>query len=152
MNKHFIPEKLYRNIVSSVPTCCVDAVVVCDNQFLLAKREKAPLKNHWWFPGGRLFFMESPKVGIKRKLKEELGINAVKRIELLDVGENKYYQKGYFNLPSHTINVVFLAEISKKEADKIRLDFQHSKFQWFQKIPKRSQSYIKKSLKLSGFK
>jgi ADP-ribose pyrophosphatase YjhB (NUDIX family) len=151
VDRKLIPQNLYRKIIKLIPICCVDALVIYDNKFLLTKRINSPFKNHWWFPGGRLFFMESPEAGIKRKLKEELGIKKIKKIKLLGVGENKYYKRGYFNSPSHTINIVFLTEISEREAKKIRLDFQHSNYRWFEKIPKSAHTYIRKSLKLEDF-
>jgi len=152
MKKSFIPEKLYKKITENIPICCVDILVTNKNRFLLVQRKIDPLKNKWWFPGGRLLFNESLRAGVKRKLKEELGIKKVKTIKFLAIGETKF-RKGYFNLPSHTINITFRAEIDNLSAKNINLEMRnHLNYRWFQKIPAQIGSYVKKFLKLAGFK
>ena len=152
MNKGFIPENFYKKITQSLPICCADALVVNNGKFILAKRNYTPLKNHWWFPGGRLFLWESTASAVKRRMEKEFGIKKIKSIKFLGFGENRYYKNGYFNLPAHTINLAFLVEIDNSEAKKIKLDSQHSDYQWLKEIPKSIHSYIKEILKLGGFK
>jgi hypothetical protein len=73
-------------------------------------------------------------------------------IKFLAVGETKF-KKGYFNFPVHSINVTFLAEIDNFQEKNIDLDAKnHINYKWFQKIPAKIGSYIKKFLKLAGFK
>jgi len=152
MNKIFIPETLYKKITENMPICCVDILVTNKNRFLLVQRRVEPLKNKWWFPGGRLVFNESLKACLKRKLKEELGIKKVKTIKFLAIGETKF-KKGYFNFPSHTINITFLTEIDDLSAKNINLDMKnHLNYRWFQRIPAKTISYVKKFLKLAKFK
>jgi len=152
MKKSFIPEKLYKKIIKNIPICCVDVLVINKNRFLLVQRKKEPAKDKWWFPGGRLLFNESLKAGLKRKLKEELGIKKIKTIKFLAVGETKF-KKGYFNFPVHSINVTFLAKIDDFQVKKINLDIAyHIKYEWFKKIPSKVDSYIKNFLKLANFK
>jgi len=152
MNKSFIPEKLYKKIIKNIPICCVDVLVINKNRFLLIQRKNNPAKDKWCFPGGRLLFNESLRAGVKRKLKEELGIKKVKMIKFLAVGETKF-KKGYFNFPVHSINVTFLAEIDNFQEKNIDLDTKnHIYYKWFQKIPAKVDPYIKKFLKLARFK
>jgi len=135
-----------------MPLCCVDMVVKNDNKFLLVKRKDPPAENKWWFPGGRLFLNESLISAAKRKLREELGIKKIRLIKFLGVGETRF-RKGRFDLPIHSINIVFLVKIDKLQAEKIKLDLiNHFDYRWLKRIPKRSSPYLKRFLKSSGFK
>lgn len=152
MNKKFIPEKIYKTIIQNMPICCVDVLVVNSGRFLLVQRKKDPAKGSWWFAGGRLLFNESLKSGVKRKLKEELGIRKIKQIKFLDIGETKF-NKGRFDFPVHSVNITFMATIDDSQAKKINLDTDnHIKYQWFKKAPDKVGSYIKNFLKLVNFK
>ena len=152
MIKGFIPEKLYKKIVKTIPITCVDLVIKREKYFLLVKRKKNPAKDKWWFPGGRLLLNESLRAGAKRKLKEELGIKKIKTIKFLAVEETKF-KKGYFEFPSHSVNVTFLAEIDNFQAKNINLDTKnHLDYKWFQRIPAKTDPYVKNFLKLAGFK
>jgi len=152
MKERFIAEKLYKRIIQSMPICCVDVVVANKNRFLLVQRKKDPAKGKWWFCGGRLLFNESLKAGVKRKLKEELGIKKIKQIKFLDVGETKF-KKGYFDFPVHSVNITFVATIDDFQAKNINLDTNnHIKYQWFTRIPNKVDPYVKRFLKLVNFK
>lgn len=152
MKENFIPEKLYKRIIKNLPICCVDVVVVNKDRFLLVQRKKYPARGKWWFSGGRLLFNESLKTGVKRKLKEELGIKKTKKIKFLEIGETKF-TKGNFDFPVHSINITFMAEIDDFQEKNVNLDIDnHIKYEWFKKIPKKVDPYIKRFLKLAGFK
>lgn len=144
-----IPENLYKEIVSRLPICCIDVLVVFAGKFLLVKRKKIPFRNKWWLAGGRLFLGESFDAGLKRKLKEELGITKIKSRKFLGVGVTKYNSgQGYFGLPGHTVNLTFSAEINKDQAEKIILDTEnHLSWRWFGKIPNEIDHYLKNLLK-----
>lgn len=135
-----------------MPLCCVDLVVENKGKFLLVKRKRNPAKGKWWFPGGRVFFGENLTSAAKRKLKEELGIKKAKSIRFLGVEETRF-EKGYFGEPIYSINNVFLAKIGNSQINKIILDFKnHLNCKWSKKIPRASHSYLKRFLKLAGFK
>lgn len=152
MSKKFIPQKTYKKIIQNIPLCCVDVILANNNKFLLVKRSQRPAKGKWWFPGGRLLFNESLKSGVKRKLKEELDIKKVKSIKFLDIGETKF-KKGYFNSPVHSLNITYLVKINNSQEKNIKLDrVSHSAYQWLEKIPSQIDPYLKKFLKLAGFK
>jgi colanic acid biosynthesis protein WcaH len=151
MSKNFISENLYQKIISLIPISCVDLVIKKNDSFLLVKRLENPAKNQWWFPGGRILFNESRQQAVKRKLKEELNIKNPQRIKFLGVGETKF-KKGKFNKPIHTINNVFLVELTKKESTGIRSDPTIAQCKWFNSIQKGFHPYLKKFLKLAGFK
>ncbi len=151
MNKNFIPEDLYKKIIHNVPLCCVDIIIKMDNSFLLIKRSEEPAKNKWWFTGGRVLFNEKLETAVKRKLKEELNIERVKKIKLLGVEEIKF-KKGDSGKPIYNIGIVFLVEIDKKQADNIQIDQTSSEYKWFDKIQKNFHLHLKRFLKKSSFK
>ena len=152
MEQSIVPLKLYRQFVKRMPLACVDIVVKNSGKFLFVKRKFNPARNQWWFPGGRVFFNEGLRQSAKRKLAEELAVKKIKSIEFLGTDVTKF-KKGYFNLPTHTVNSVFLAEIDNNETKKIKLDLiNHFGYKWIDQIPKNIHSYLKKFLKLAGFK
>ena len=149
--RKYIEQNIYKKFLQNMPLCCVDLIVKNNKRFLLVKREQLPLKNKWWFPGGRLFLGESLISAAKRKLREELGIKRIKSIKPLGT-EGTKFKKGRFNLPLHSVNTVFLVEIDHLQAKNIKLDLvDHSDYKWLTTISKRGSSYLKKYLKMSGF-
>jgi len=73
----YIPETIYTQIVHIMPIPCVDLLVEDENgKILLIKRANEPAKGYWWFPGGRIHYLESREQAAKRKLKEECGFSA----------------------------------------------------------------------------
>ena len=62
------------------------AVIWKDSRVLLARRPAGKrMAGCWEFPGGKLEPRETPAEGLKRELKEELGIDAVVGAELCRV-------------------------------------------------------------------
>lgn len=151
MSRYFVPEKLYKKIVEILPLSCVDIIVKKKNHFLLIKRLENPAKNKWWFPGGRILFNETLKSAVKRKLKEELNIKKLKNIKFLGVKETKF-KKGKFKKPVYCINNLFLAELNENDCLKISADKTITEYKWFKSISRGFHPYIKKNLKLAGFK
>jgi len=121
MERSFISKELYRKFTSRMPLSCIEIVVESQGKFILVKRKDPPAKGQWWFPGGRIFFNENSLTTVRRKLKEELGLGKPKLIRFLGLGESRF-KKGYFNLPSHTFNAIFLVRISSTQARNIKLD------------------------------
>ncbi len=150
MNKNIISENLYKKIIHNVPLCCVDIIVKKGNLFLLVKRTEKPVKDKWWFPGGRVLFNESLKNTAKRKLKEELNIKNFEKMKFLGVKELKF-RKGDFGKPVYSIVNVFLVEINEKQSNNIQVDDTASEYKWFSKIQKSFHPYLKRFLRLSGF-
>ena len=72
-----IPESLYSQIIRMMPIACVDLLVANEaDEILLVKRNNHPAKGHWWFPGGRIWFGETRRAAVRRKLKEECQLRA----------------------------------------------------------------------------
>ncbi len=117
----------------------------------MVKRKENPVKDKWWFAGGRVLFGESLLQTAKRKLKEELNIKSFRGIEFLKTEEMKF-KKGRFQRPEHNIINVFLVELNEKDCAKIRPDQTMYDYKWFRKIEKNFHLYVKRNLKLVGFK
>lgn len=70
-----LPKQLYRDVVSMLPTVCVD--VICqrdvDKKILLFLRKDKPAAGVWWWPGGRMFKGETFFATAARKLRDETG-------------------------------------------------------------------------------
>ena len=64
---------LYQKIVDSIPIPSVEAIIVKDDSFLLLKRNNEPVKDCWWFPGGRIRKNETLKEALTREIMEETG-------------------------------------------------------------------------------
>lgn len=75
-DKTFIPLRLYKRVVDSVPIVGVDIVVGYEGGVLLIKRSEKPAKNVWWFPGGRVLKYEAPKNAAVRIVKKETGLKS----------------------------------------------------------------------------
>jgi colanic acid biosynthesis protein WcaH len=83
-----IPENIYAQIVHLMPIPCVDLLVEdLEGRILLIKRANDPAKGQWWFPGGRVHYLETRMQAAERKLKEECGLEAfqIKEMGTYDV-------------------------------------------------------------------
>jgi len=144
-----IPTELYKEIKKTLPIACVDLLVTYDKKFLLLKRNNAPAKDQWWFPGGRIFKSETIFQAAHRKGIEELGIK-INPMKIVSVEESLFNLKNDV-VDIHTINIIvkmeFLNFISKIKIDKF-----HSDFKWFKNIPPNLNNAVKNPLIKLGFK
>lgn len=141
-----IPLDLYKKIHKSMPILCVDVIIKSGNNVLLVKRSNKPAQGLWWFPGGRVLKGELLENTAIRKIKEEIGLN-IKKVKLLGV-EETMFSDGPFGWPTHTVNIVFLAELPGKITD-IKLDNQSEDYKWFSKSEKSFHPYIKKFIRIA---
>lgn len=128
----WVPKEIWDEIRTWIPIPCVDIVIFDDeNKFLLVTRNNEPFKDEWWLPGGKIRKGDFPLEDFAvKKAKEETGLD-VKILQMLGVFHYMYESKeGLFS--EEDLTVVFLA---RKIGGKIKLDFQHSKYKWFDKIP-----------------
>jgi len=77
------------------------AIVVDHGRVLLTRRARPPHANTWDLPGGFLQATETPEAGLRRELREELGMR-VRRATVLGFVMDRY---GPDRLP--LLNVVF---------------------------------------------
>lgn len=122
----FVPEDRFREFVARMPQVCVETVVErADGTVLLARRTNDPVREEWFWPGGRLYKGEWLEDAARRVGREELGLD-------LDIGNQLgVYEHRWETSASgpsrHTVNVVFRARAATDglSADAVTLDGQH---------------------------
>lgn len=86
--------KRLNNIGNVIAT--VDIVVIAENKILLIKRGKAPYKDHWALPGGRIEETdENILEAAKRELLEETGIKDDDLNYIRTIGDNTRDERGF---------------------------------------------------------
>lgn len=108
-----------------MPIACVDLIIVCQDKYLLMKRNNPPAKNQWWFCGGRVMKGETIEHAAIRKAKEETGLDVSIR-NLVCVTETDF-PDGMCSIPTHTINMTYLAISHSFEVNK---DYQNCEHKW----------------------
>jgi ADP-ribose pyrophosphatase YjhB (NUDIX family) len=100
-----IPEELYQQFCRAMPLACVDLIVIDrGSRVLLLLRRNHPAFGEWWFPGGRVLYLETRRQAALRKLREECGIHAISADEIgtydvmLDVREKGFTSHGVTTL------------------------------------------------------
>ena len=131
MNK--IPDKEYRYILSHIPVCCVDMVLVDGGKALLVRRKNNPERGKWYVIGGRVQYGEKIVDAVIRKTKEETGI---------DVSIYKYIglRETVFN-DRHTINFCFIVKPKNKTYDVV-LDKTSDDYIWTDKCSHEYPKYV----------
>jgi ADP-ribose pyrophosphatase YjhB (NUDIX family)/GNAT superfamily N-acetyltransferase len=88
------------------PKISVTAVIIKDQKLLVAKRNEEPFKGELDLFGGYLSKGESPEEGLKREIKEELGVGC--KLTLLDhfPGTAQYHD---YEFP--IVSICYLAEL-----------------------------------------
>ncbi len=147
--RRFIPAALYKKILAAVPIPCVDVVIANGRKFLLVKRKNKPAQRKWWFIGGRIFKGETLQRALRRKLNEESDIK-IFRVKKLLAAQETIFKSSAFGVPAHTVNSVFLVET--KEPGSMTKHSDYHEFRWFTRINKSWPLYVKKMLRLAGFK
>ncbi|NUB91500.1 NUDIX domain-containing protein [Haloterrigena sp. SYSU A121-1] len=137
-----IPDDLFSEFIAQMPEICVEIVVENDEGILLAKRTNKPVKDEWFWPGGRLYKGEQLEDAAHRIANEELGID-VELLDQLGVYSHFWETSAEENNPSrHTVNVVYHASPAE-DSPSISLDEQHSEIQWVSEIDENLHEYVK---------
>ena len=78
-------------------------------KILLIKRANEPAKGQWWFPGGRVHYLETRSQAASRKLREECGLESSSLAELgtFDVILEMPHEKS----ARHGITTLFQVEV-----------------------------------------
>lgn len=130
-----IETRLYRKISSRIPIVCVDLLIWHEWKLLLVKRKNHPLKGKWWVVGGRILLGEEPLDAVKRKAKEEVGLDVTKANFVgyySDIFERNRFEK----TECQTISLVFICSIDKNKTNVV-LDAQSSAYKWADRLPER---------------
>lgn len=115
-----------------MPVITVDGLILHNNKYLLVKRTNEPLKGRYWTPGGRVYKGEKITDALKRKMKEECGLD-VKIVALKGFYED-FYPKNEFDIDYvHTVSFVYIAT---SDTDKVILDNQSSDYKWVNRLPR----------------
>ena len=104
------------------PILTADGILLEKGMVLLVKRKIPPYSGSWVIPGGHVDYGETTEKGIKREIKEELGI-PVKIKRLFGVYSDPKRDPRY-----HTVSAVYLVE---KIKGKIKLNEEASEFKFF---------------------
>jgi len=99
-----IPEFEYNLILKKMPIICVDLLIIFNNKCLLLKRDNEPAKGQYWFPGGRIFKLETLKDATIRKAKEETNLDC-EFINIISVEETIFNKNENMFTDVHTVNI-----------------------------------------------
>ena len=118
--------------MQNMPVLTVDGIIIYNGRYLLIKRENEPLKGKYWTPGGRVYKGEKITDALKRKIKEECGLD-IKILSLMGFYED-FYTKNEFDIDYvHTVSFVYSA---MADTDKVTLDKQSSDYIWAKRLPR----------------
>jgi ADP-ribose pyrophosphatase YjhB (NUDIX family) len=76
------------------PVFAVVATVTRGDQILLTRRARPPHANTWDLPGGFIEADETPEAGLRRELREELGLR-IRRARLMMFVTDRYGPRGF---------------------------------------------------------
>ena len=126
----FIPQEEYDKILSMMPILCVDLMILFNGECLLLKRRNEPAKGQYWFPGGRIYKMETIKDAALRKAKEEVNLDC-RFQEIVSIEESMFKQRGEMVTDVHTVNIC--CKLATDSISEIALDRQHDGHVWITK-------------------
>jgi mutator protein MutT len=90
------------------PIVGVGGIVLDADRVLLVKRGREPLKGIWSIPGGKLELGETLREGVRRELREEVGLE-VRVLEMVEVFERITLDEGG-RTAYHFVLIDFLCE------------------------------------------
>ena len=133
-----------------MPVCCVDVVLYHQGKVLLILRKNEPEKGRWWIPGGRVYKNEMLGDAVRRKIREEIGIDV--RVEK-KIGVYEYFSdKTHFEdvtTGTHSVPVCFVAIPVAKDVN-IHIDATSSSYRWIDHIEDDLDHYVKEVIQDSG--
>jgi ADP-ribose pyrophosphatase YjhB (NUDIX family) len=127
----FLSAETHKLCLKSVPIVSVDVVILNHrrDKVLLFKRNNKPLAGAFYTLGGRTLKNESIADTAIRKLKEEASLVIAKGdLFLGGIMEEFFEDSIYKGVKTHNVNI-FFGYIASKNL-RIRIDRQHSQYQW----------------------
>ena len=149
MDKTFIPNRVYRDIVAHMPVSTVDIVLLnkTKDKTLLFKRNNEPVKNVYFTIGGRLLKGENFLHGAVRQAKRELGLKIDPQRAFFAGVTQDFHKNSVFKGVSYHAVAVFFGYILQDENINIKFDAQHSNYKWFSVKDKKLHPHIKERVK-----
>ncbi|MEH6476524.1 MAG: NUDIX domain-containing protein [Sneathiella sp.] len=92
-----------KTFVEETPRVGCGALIENENsEILLAKRKRAPEKDHWGFPGGKVDFGETTEAATIREVMEELGVTIdlnglAHLVNYIDISEGQHWLAPVYN-------------------------------------------------------
>jgi len=119
-------------------------ILKSDDLLLIVKRdEKDELyPGAWEFPGGHLENGETLVEGLKRELKEEIGLNRDFESRIISYDDEVKNKNGEL---IHNLEINFLIPVNKEEIEVV-LSEEHSDYKWVTKDSELLDDYIKSKL------
>lgn len=126
-----LPLEKYREILDSTPVCTVDVLFFNSDKTrtLLFKRENEPMKGSYFSIGGRLLKNESFADCAVRQALREAGVIVKKDGLILGGVQEELHPNSVFEGVSYHAVDIFYGYVL--DTEEIKLDSQHSDYQWF---------------------
>ena len=143
--------ELYRKFHQCLPILCVDVILkTVDGKFLMVRRKEEPAKGNWWFVGGRVFKNESLECAARRKVREEIGLNA-EYIEKIIGGYEIFFKEDPFGHGNGTHAIVSCFSTEIENIVNLKLDNTSSNYKIFSFYKKDWHPYLIKCLHMARF-
>lgn len=129
----FLPEAIYAQALDALVICCVDAALLSQGHWLLARRVQEPHPD-WWVIGGRMRKGELIEEALRRTLRREIH---------LDLPEERLrHIIGYYNLIWDTraqepvskgcqlFSITIAVSLTEEEREQLVLNEEYGEAQW----------------------
>ncbi|MCK9272204.1 NUDIX domain-containing protein [Candidatus Gracilibacteria bacterium] len=129
-----LPPEIYKQVITNSIVSSVDVIFVNgEGKILLGLRNNEPLKGVYYIPGGMRYKGETIEEGVRRKMKEELGIDIdVGKLIFLGVYDD-IFENGYFEgVKAHSCPITYVYHLSDDEEKNIGIgDIRHNDIKFF---------------------
>ena len=129
MNK-YLNHKFYEKIHAYMPIVCVDIIIKNNlGEFLLVKRNEEPVKDKWWFVGGRVLRNERLIDAARRKVFEEAGLK-MHSLEKIVGSYELFFSSDPFGHKNgtHAITTCFSGNLLEANNNEVELDCSHKEY------------------------
>jgi len=128
MKQDFLPDELFKTIITHTPLVSVDLIVKKEGKIFLGKRVNNPAKDYWFTLGGRILKGEMIQDAIHRITQIELGQALKTTPHYLGTFEHIYDDSIYEETSTHYINIGY--EVAVDGLDTLPKE-QHDDYKWF---------------------
>ncbi|ESP95135.1 MULTISPECIES: GDP-mannose mannosyl hydrolase [Pseudoalteromonas] len=129
----FLDKNTFSTVIESTPLVSIDLVILNQHgEALLGQRLNRPAQGNWFVPGGRIQKDESLANAFERLTLEELGEQfSITESELLGPYDHFYHDNVFGqDFSTHYVAIAYVLRLNK-QLEKLPVDVQHGKYQWF---------------------